>query len=92
LKSEMPSKPSSTPWPSITNEQLRLRSAGSPDQRIAMAPVVTVTREQAHALTLALHDQTVAVVLDFVQPIGSRRNLGSARRDAGFKGNVTHRG
>ena len=82
LKSEMPSKPSSTPWPSITNEQLRLRSAGSPDQRIAMAPVVTVTREQAHALTLALHDQTVAVVLDFVQPFRPVRDFRRFGRDA----------
>ena len=58
---------------------------GLGDQRIAVAPVVAVAGEQAHALALALDDQAVAVVLDFVKPVRPGRNLGSARRDAGLE-------
>jgi hypothetical protein len=41
---------------------------GLGDQRKPIAPVVTVADEQANALAIALDDQPIAVVLDFVDP------------------------
>ena len=35
----------------------------------AFGPVVTVAREQPHALALALDDQAIAVLFDFVKPV-----------------------
>ena len=77
----MPSTPSSTASPSITNE-VRLRS-GLGDQRKPAAPIMAVAGPQPHALAVALDDQAVAVMLDFVDPFRPVRNLRSARRDAG---------
>jgi hypothetical protein len=39
---------------------------GLGDERIPARPVVAVAGEQPHALALALDDQPIAVVLDFV--------------------------
>ena len=53
------------------------------DQRIAVAPVVAIAREQPHALVLALDNQPVAVVLDLVNPfrsVGDFRRLGRNAR------------
>ena len=58
---------------------------GLGDQRISAAPVVAVPGEQPHALAVALNDQPIAVMLDFVdpfRPVGDFRRLG---RNAGFK-------
>ena len=64
---------------------------GLNDQRVPIAPAIPVASEQPHALALALDDQAIAVMLDFVDPIRPGRNLGSACRDAGFERNITHR-
>ena len=47
--------------------------------------IEAVAGEQPHALALALDDQPVAVVLDFVNPVFRVRHLGAARRNAGFE-------
>jgi hypothetical protein len=53
-------------------------------KRITIGPVVTVAGEQPDPLSVALHDQAVAVLLDLVNPIRTGRNLGRAGRDAGL--------
>ena len=64
---------------------------GLNDQRISIGPVIAVAREQAHALTVALNDQPVTVVLNFVDPRsgtlvprlgmqGSNKDLGMGQR------------
>ena len=58
---------------------------GLDDQRKPIAPVVAVTGEQAHAFAVAMNDQAVAVVLDFVDPFRPVGNLGAARRNAGLE-------
>jgi hypothetical protein len=47
------------------------------------APVMAVEREQPHALAVALDDQAIAVVLDFVDPF---RAVGNFRRLVGMQG------
>jgi hypothetical protein len=47
---------------------------------------VTIAGEQAHALAIALDDQAIAVVLDFVDPVRAGRSFGSARRMQGSNG------
>jgi hypothetical protein len=54
-------------------------------QRVSIGPVVAVAREQPNALAVALNDQAIAVVLDFVDPVFRFRNLGAGRRDAGLE-------
>ena len=60
-----------------------MRSAASGDQRKPIAPVVAVAGPQPHALAVALDDQAVAVVLDFVDPLRAVRDFG--RRGSGCK-------
>jgi hypothetical protein len=55
------------------------------DPRIAIGPVISVARKQAHAIALPLHPDAIAVVFDFVKPLGAPRNLGSPGRDAKLK-------
>jgi hypothetical protein len=38
------------------------------DPGIALAPVETAFRDQAHAITVALHPEAVAIILDLVEP------------------------
>ena len=45
------------------------------DQPISITPVVAVAGEQPHAPAVALDDQPVAFVLDFVKPLRPVRNL-----------------
>ena len=45
------------------------------DQGIAIGPVVAVAGEQPHALAVALDDQAVAVVFDFMDPVRARGEL-----------------
>jgi hypothetical protein len=40
--------------------------------------------DQAHAIAVALQAQPIAVVFDFMKPIGGVRNLGSSYWNAGF--------
>ena len=74
-----------TSYGSITNGTVSVSECGLNNQGISIGPVVAVSGEQAHALALALNYQAIAVVLDFMQPVGPRRNLGSARGNAGIK-------
>ena len=65
---------------------------GLGDQRKATAPVVAVPGPQPHALTVALDDQAVAVVLDLVDPLRPVRNLRRLGRNAGVKRIFKHAG
>jgi hypothetical protein len=56
---------------------------GLDDPGIASAPVIAVAGKQTHALALALNDQAIAVIFDFVEP-GARR--GDARASGGEAG------
>ena len=58
---------------------------GLGDQREPIGPVVPVAGPQPNTLAFALHDHPVAVVLDFVEPLRTIRNLGPAARNARFK-------
>jgi hypothetical protein len=58
------------------------------DQQEAAAPVVADAREQPHAFAVALNDQAIAVVLDFVDPFRAVGNLGATGRNAGVGGLV----
>jgi hypothetical protein len=44
------------------------------DRRIALAPVVAASGEQAHGVAVAAHDQPVSIMLDLVHPVGPRRS------------------
>jgi hypothetical protein len=61
----------------------RFLQRGLDDPRIAGAPIVAVAAEQAHAASIALNDQAVAVVFDFVEPVRGRRDDLAAGRKAG---------
>jgi hypothetical protein len=52
-------------------ERIAVAQCGLNDARIAIGPVVAVAGEQPHALVLALNDQAIAVMLDFVDPVGT---------------------
>ena len=52
------------------------------NEGIAVAPVVAVAGEEAHALALALDDQAVAVVPDFVKPVRAGGHSGPSGRNA----------
>jgi hypothetical protein len=54
------------------------------DQRISIRPVMAIVREQPDALVILLDDQPIAVMLDFVNPVGASRNASGAGRDAGL--------
>ena len=43
-----------------------------------------------NALSVPLDDQSIAVVLDLVNPIFAGRDRGSATRDAGLERRVSH--
>jgi hypothetical protein len=49
-----------------------------------VGPIMPVAGEQSDALILPL-DESMAVVLDFVDPVWTRRNLGGSGREAGLK-------
>jgi hypothetical protein len=59
---------------------------GFHDRRIAGGPVIAVAIEQPNSSALALDDQAIAVMLDFVNPVRAGRNLSSARWDTRFEG------
>ena len=48
---------------------------GLDDERVAVRPVVPAARQQTDADGVAPSHQAVAVVLDLVNPVGSRRRL-----------------
>jgi hypothetical protein len=58
-------------------------SAKPRDRRIAPAPVIASTGEQADRVAVASDDEAIAVVLNLVHPIGTGR-FGGAGRDAGL--------
>jgi hypothetical protein len=55
-----------------------------------VAPVVLVAGEEASPLASTLNDQAVAIVLDFVYPVGTAGHLAAPSGDAGFKGDSAH--
>jgi hypothetical protein len=46
---------------------------------------VPVAGEESHPLVLALDDQAIAIVFDFVNPIRAGRDLGAAGRNVGVE-------
>ena len=58
---------------------------GLDDAADSVAPVVAVAGEQPHALAVALDDQAVAVVLDFVKPFRPVGDFGATGRNAGLE-------
>ena len=55
------------------------------DERILIRLVMSVAGEQANALAIPLNEQSIAVVLDFVNPFRAVGNFRPAARDARFK-------
>ena len=82
-----------------TVEQLKIRNAhrglavdgrvprqgghGPANQRLAVSPVVAAPGEQTDAVAVTAGDQSIAVVLDLVNPLRADRRLGRKRRNAG---------
>ena len=56
-----------------------------PDPGKATGPVVAVAGEQAHAIAVALNDQPIAVILDFVEPGVRRRHRLADGRETGLE-------
>ena len=54
------------------------------DQWKAAGPVVPVAGEKSHAITVAAHEHSEAVVFDFVQPPTPSGRLGGWAGQAGF--------
>jgi hypothetical protein len=48
---------------------LPVLQGGLNDPWIALAPVVTALRDQAHAIVVALHSEAVTIVFDLMQPV-----------------------
>ena len=91
LSSGLPSSRAITASPSIRNDcALRRRQVN--DGREAVGPVMAVAGEQPDALAVALNDQAIAVMFDFVDPLGPVRNLCPAGWNAGLKCRFRHTG
>ena len=56
------------------------------DRRLAVAPVVAGARDQAHAVPVAMNEQSIAVVLRLVQPVGAVGDCGGPSRKAKIEG------
>jgi hypothetical protein len=57
------------------------------DPWISVGPVVATSRDQAHAVAVALQPEPVAVViLDFMQPVRAGGNAGRSRGDTEIEG------
>jgi hypothetical protein len=67
-----------------------IAQGGLDDQRIVMGPVVAVPGEQPDPLAVALHDQPIAVMFDFVDPVRPGRHGRAAGRQAGGKCRFDH--
>jgi hypothetical protein len=52
---------------------------------IALGPVMAVGGDQFHTIAVALHDQTIPAVLEFVDPIRPGWNLDGAGGNAGLE-------
>ena len=55
---------------------------GFDDPWIAFRPVVTAARKQADAVTVPVNPEAVAVILDFMEPIGAAGDDRRPRRKA----------
>jgi hypothetical protein len=53
-------------------KEMPIAQRGFDDQRIAGGPVIAVASEKPNAGAVALDDQAVAVMLDFVKPFSMR--------------------
>jgi hypothetical protein len=70
----------------IDHERARpVLQRGLDDQRVMIGPIVAVPGEQPHTLALALDEKALAIVLDLVDPVRARGNLGSARWNTRFE-------
>ena len=58
---------------------------GLGNPRIALRPVLTAARDQAHPIAITLDANAEAVMLDFMKPLWTGRNLGRIRRQAEFE-------
>jgi hypothetical protein len=56
---------------------------GRGDGGIAIGPIMAAAGKEAHGWAVPAHDQSIAVVLDLVHPVGTRRRLGGQGRNAG---------
>ena len=52
---------------------------------MALAPVMAVAGEQSHSLAFTLNDEALAVVFNFVDPLGPVWNFGAFGGNAGFE-------
>ena len=52
----------------------------------SVGPVVAAPRDQAHAVAVALHAETVAVILDLVKPLRTGRDFDSGGWKAELEG------
>jgi hypothetical protein len=56
----------------VEHEPLMADLAGRlDDPRVSLGPIVTATRDQAHAFTVPLQPEAVPVALDLVEPVGA---------------------
>ena len=62
-----------------------IAQGGFNDDRILIRPVVAVAGEQANALPVPLDDQSIAIVLDLVEPIFTGRHRCGAGRETRLK-------
>src|SRR4051794_11493313 len=53
------------------------------NQRVTIGPVMAIAGKQPSALALALDDDAIAVIFDFVNPVRSGRDLGAPTSNAG---------
>jgi hypothetical protein len=60
------------------------------DQRKSAAPVVAIAGKQANALPVLLDDQSIAIMLDLMDPIAPGRNRGAPGRHARFERSLMH--
>jgi hypothetical protein len=64
--------------------------AASKDPWITAGPIVASARDQAHAVSIALQAEAVAIVFYFMKPIEAVRDRNALRRQAELKG-MRHR-
>jgi hypothetical protein len=56
------------------------------DPRVAAGPVVAALRDEAYPVAVPFDAQTIAVVLDLVQPVRAGRNAGRSYGEAEIEG------
>jgi hypothetical protein len=67
-------------------------ACGLDNERISACPVIAIASEEADAVAIAGNDQAIAVLFDFVDPVGMTGDLRPARRNARSKRCCRHNG